>query len=65
MKFKVGDKVRIKDTSADCPSGTGTIAEDMCTATVDEYEVAYNDGIEDTFGLFYADELEDINELPR
>jgi hypothetical protein len=60
LRLNEGARVRILDGTADCPSGVGTVVADMSQGT-EEYEVAYNDGVKDTFGLFYRTELQLIN----
>ena len=60
MTVRVGSKVLIKDTSADCPSGRGVVMEFNANKT--ECLVLYDDGYEATRGWFSVDLLEGVKE---
>lgn len=61
-RLPVGLHVKLKDSSADCPSGEGVVVADM-TQGAEEYEVEYSDGEEKTHGLFYRTELEPVGKV--
>jgi hypothetical protein len=58
--LKAGTRVKILDTSADCPKGEGVIVADM-SLTSEEYEVEYSNGAGTVYGLFYRSELEPLD----
>lgn len=60
MPLKVGSKVLIQDTSADCPSGRGVVMEVNANKT--ECLVLYDDGYEATRGWFSVDLLDGVKE---
>lgn len=63
--LKAGTRVKILDTSADCPKGEGVIVADLSLTSEEyeeEYEVEYSNGAGTVYGLFYRSELEPIAE---